>query len=211
MRRILPTKPIVSERAARAAWVVVVVLGAMLGGWLMWMVLQQSDQLRHEQATNQAQDAALAEANRRLIEAGEKPVPTPEPGPAGDPGQVGPAGPAGPTGANGATGAQGVRGPIGARGLQGIRGLNGRDGAPGPEGPAGPQGEKGDKGEKGDTGEQGPAGPEGPPGPAGSDGQDGADAFPFTFSFTVQTNPAQSVTYTCTITSPEAVTCSSQQ
>lgn len=191
MRHILPREPVISERAARIAWVVVMVLGALLAAWLVWTVVHQSDQIRHEQAVNQAQDESLAEANRRLVEAGEKPVPTPEPG---EPGQVGPQGPTGAPGATGATGPrgpQGVRGPAGARGLQGIPGLDGRDGAPGP---AGPQGERGEKGE---PGAQGPAGPEGPPGPAGTDGQDGADAYPFSFTFVLRFNPAQ--TYTCTV------------
>ena len=200
MRHILPSEPIVTKRAARIAWTVVAVLAALLAGWLVYTVVHQSDQIRHEQGVNTAQDNSLAEANRRLIEAGEKPVPTPEPGPAGEAGQVGPQGPAGPPGATGPTGSTGPRGHAGKAGVNGERGMTGAPGARGAIGLPGPQGERG---EKGDAGPQGPAGPAGRDGQNGTDGQDGKDgqsAFPFQFSFTVQTTPAQSTTYTVTCT-----------
>jgi len=174
--RIFPRNPQVSRRTVIAAWVVVGALFLALLVWLVVTVASQSDQIRETQAVNTAQDSALAEANRRLTEAGEPPVPTPEPGPAGEPGQVGPVGPVGPPGP------QGVRGPVAARGLQGIRGAAGDDGADGATGAQGP---------KGETGPQGPAGPagtdgaDGQDGTDGTDGTDGADPWPFTFTFTV--------------------------
>lgn len=181
--RLLPSEPHVTKRMVRIAWAIVVLIAVLLLGWIVNTNVQQSDQLTAQQATNAAQDAALDEANRRLIEAGEQPVPTPEPGPAGAVGQPG---------ATGATGASGPRGPRGPQGVRGEPGATGKAGAVGPQGPSGPQGPKG---EPGAAGQQGPAGAD------GTDGQDGADgqsAFPFTFAFTVETNPAQSTTYTVT-------------
>lgn len=204
MRRLLPTEPIVTKRAAVVAWVVVSLIGAILTAWLVWTVVHQSDQIRHEQATNAAQDDSLAEANRRLIAAGEKPVPTPEPGPEGQPGQVGPPGPQGPAGHPGPPGAKGVTGATGAPGARGPQGLRGEPGATGDPGAVGPQGPGGPAGPPGPQGPKGEAGPPGPQGPAGADGKDGADgqsAFPFTFRFTVQNNPVQSTTYIVTCTS----------
>jgi len=174
--RIFPRDPRISRRTEIAAWAVVGALFLALLVWLVVTVADQSDQIRETQAVNQAQDSALAEANRRLTDAGEQPVPTPSAGPAGEPGQVGPVGPVGP---------QGVRGPIGARGLQGIRGAAGEDGA---EGSTGATGATGAQGETGETGEQGPAGADGTDGADGqdgTDGTDGADPWPFTFTFTV--------------------------
>jgi hypothetical protein len=50
----------------------------------------------------------------------------------------------------------------------------------------------------------------GPKGDRGEPGNDGTDAVPFTFRFTVQVNPVQSTTYTCTVTAPDqTVTCNS--
>ena len=179
----LPSDPHVTRRMVRIAWAVVVLIAAMLLGWIIVTNVQQSDQLSTQQATNAAQDAALSEANRRLVEAGEQPVPTPEPGPAGDPGQVGAQGIAGPRGPVGSDGDRGPRGPRGAMGRPGVDGIDGQDGI---------DGAPGSKGDKGDPGQQGPAGTD------GQDGKDGQSAFPFTFSFVVQTNPAQSTTYTVT-------------
>ena len=198
MRHILPSEPIVTKRAARIAWTAVAVLAALIAGWLVVTVVQQSDQIRHEQAVNTAQDNSLAEANRRLIEAGEKPVPTPEPGPAGEPGL---SGPAGPQGIPGSTGPTGRRGLPGRNGVNGERGMTGAPGARGAIGLPGPQGERGEKGDTGETGPQGPAGPagaDGQNGTDGADGKDGASPFPFTFRFTVQTSPVQSTTYIVT-------------
>jgi len=192
--------PRASKRAVAVAWTLVALLMVALWLWPIITVVRWSDDLRETQAVNQAQDSALAEANRRLAEAGEPPVTTPEPGPAGEPGQVGPQGPAGPPGP------QGPRGPAGARGLQGIRGALGEPGAEGATGATGATGAQGPAGPQGETGEQGPQGPVGPAGADGADGtdgqdgQDGASPFPFAFRFTVQINPAQSTTYVVTCT-----------
>lgn len=191
--------------------------------------------------TNAAQDEALEEANRRLEQAGRRPVmfPTPEPviGPPGAAGATGPRGPAGvsivgPPGPRGLPGKDGqsIVGPVGPRGEPGADGADGRDGES-IVGPTGPRGETGQAatptqiraavddfcgqgrcvGPVGPQGERGPAGPagadstvpgpQGPPGPAGEPGQ---SAYPFTFSFTVQQNPAQATTYTVTCTAPGA-------
>jgi hypothetical protein len=200
MMRLFPAEPCASKRSVRIAWGVVLILVFMLAAWLIATLLRQSDQIRETQAVNQAQDSALAEANRRLIEAGERPVPTPSPGPAGEPGSVGPSGPPGP---RGPAGPRGLLGTQGARGLQGIRGALGEEGAEGATGATGAQGPKGETGATGVTGPQGPAGPagaDGTDGTNGADGKDGASPFPFTFRFTVQNNPAQSTTYTVTCT-----------
>jgi len=203
--------PRASKRAVVAAWTLVAVLFTALALWLIVTVVQQSNEIKDAQSVNQAQDRALAEANRRLEEAGQRPVPTPEPG---EPGQAGPPGPSGPVGPQGPPGPQGLTGPQGARGKQGIRGALGEPGAEGAAGATGATGAQGPAGPQGPAGEQGP---QGPAGPAGADGQDGAkgptgeDAFPFTFSFTVPSNPAQSTTYTvnctvdgCTVTESSA-------
>jgi len=186
--RIFPRDPRISRRAEIAAWAMVGALFLALLVWLVATVANQSDQIRETQAVNTAQDSALAEANRRLTEAGEPPVPTPEPGPAGEPGQVGPVGPVGPPGP------QGVRGPMGARGLQGIRGAAGEEGA---EGSTGGTGATGAQGPKGETGEQGPAGADGQD---GTDGTDGASPFPFSFTFTVPSDIPGQDGHTYTIT-----------
>jgi len=195
--------PRASKRAVAAAWTLVAVLFTALALWLIVTVVQQSNEIKDAQSVNQAQDRALAEANRRLEEAGQRPVPTPEPGEPGQAGPPGPPGPSGPVGPQGPPGPQGLTGPQGARGKQGIRGALGEPGAEGATGATGATGTQGPAGPQGPAGEQGP---QGPAGPAGADGQDGAkgatgeDAFPFTFSFTVQTTPAQSTTYTVTCT-----------
>lgn len=193
-----------SPRVVRAAWVIVTILAVSVAGWLVWTVLHQADQITQARAVNDAQNDALTKANSRLVNLGAQPVPTPEPGPAGEPGIVGPAGPPGTDGKAGRDGKDGSDGARGARGLRGIPGLDGRDGAPGQDGTDGIDGQDGQDGAQG------------PPGPAGADGQDGADgkdgqsAFPFTFRFTVQQNPAQSTTYTvhctadgCTVTTDQ--------
>lgn len=110
-----------------------------------------------------------------------------------------------------------------ARGqCQGSAGRPGRDGAPGVRGPPGAAA----------TGPQGPAGPgpsdaqvqsavadycnahgncQGPKGDTGPPGRDGQDAYPFTWTFTVQVNPAQTQTFTCTLTDPsQTAVCQSQ-
>jgi len=189
--------PRASKRAVAAAWTLVAVLFTALALWLIVTVVQQSNEIKDAQSVNQAQDRALAEANRRLEEAGQRPVPAPEPG---EPGQAGPPGPSGPVGPQGPPGPQGLTGPQGARGKQGIRGALGEPGAEGATGATGAQGPAGPQGPAGEQGPQGPAGPAGADGQDGAKGATGEDAFPFTFSFTVQTTPAQSTTYTVTCT-----------
>lgn len=174
-----------------AAFVVVQVL--VITG-LLWALnqLQAGSDARDRQAGEiAALEAGLDEANARLAEQGEPPVPVPvpsspprsapqiilgEPGPAGPTGPPGPPGPRGSQGRTGPPGEIGPAGPVGARGEsgeQGAAGAAGEDGATGavgasgPQGPVGPAGPKGDTGAKGDQGTQGPQGPEGPPGPAG--------------------------------------------
>ncbi len=127
----------------------------------------------------------------------------------------------GPPGPQGPPGVDGVNGTDGTDGENGRNGRNGKDGDPGSDGQDGTNGEDGAdglNGADGAPGETGPAGPAGPPGPQGeqgvpgTDGQDGADAVPFTFSFTVQQNPAQSTTYVCTITQADSnVVCQEQE
>lgn len=233
--------PVPSSRTVRVLLVLATLLAVAIVAWLFYLVLSLSaqskdtevelhqsaldrDQLR---AQNARQDAALAEANKQLAEAGKPQVPVP----AEPTAVVGPRGPAGANGANasdaqvvaavnafcsvrndctgpmgprGATGPAGPKGDTGAQGEQGERGLTG---APGPAGPTGAKGPKGDTGPAGaDSTVPGPAGPAGPTGPAGK------DAYPFTFTFTVQDNPVQSTTYTCTVTDPNTpATCTPAQ
>ena len=66
-----------------ARWLLLAALFGLIG----FGMASLADRIDAQQATNQAQDAALDEANRRLVEAGEQPVPTPPPGP---PGEAGP-------------------------------------------------------------------------------------------------------------------------
>ena len=184
--RLFPDEPRATRRAVVLAWASVALLAICLALWLVVTVVHLSDENRQTQAVNAAQDSALAEANRRLTEAGEQPVPTPEPGPAGEPGQIGEQGEPGPPGAHGDIGPPGPPGP---RGLMGRPGRDGIDGARGATGATGAPGPKGDPGAPGSAGADGKD---------GTDGQDGQDAFPFTFRFTIQTNPAQTTTYTVT-------------
>ena len=243
--RILPTKPHrVSARAVRIAWALVAVLALLLTVWLVAAVIQQSNQIRHEQSVNQAQDDSLAEANRRLIEAGKQPVPTPEPGPAGEPGpapsdeQVAAAVTTyctvhdcdGPTaeevalavasycdGHGDCTGPRGAP-PTDAQILaqtrtfcashgdcRGRAGTDGQDGANGTDGVDGKDGRGITATQINDQGHLIISYSDGTSvdlgrvvGLDGKDGVDGKDAFPFTFSFTVETNPSQSTTYTVT-------------
>lgn len=221
--RLFPTEPHATKRAVRLAWAFVVLLAVLLAMWLVVTVVRQSDRLDAQQSTNQAQDAALAEANRRLTEAGQQPVPTPEPGPAGQPGP-------GPTDAQVAaavaaychtTGVCDGRAPTaqqvssavssycaGGRcvGRPGVSGQPGEEGGTGAAGATGP-GPTSDQiaeavatycADGRCTGPAGADGVNGTNGQNGANGQDGQSAFPFTFTFTVQTNPAQSTTYTVT-------------
>lgn len=87
-------------------------------------------------------------------------------------------------------------------------------------GPAGPAGEAGSAGEDAPPPSQDQVdeavraycdsrgGCRGPQGEPGEQGEPGQDAVPFRFTFTVQLNPVQSQTYTCTITEAnQSVTC----
>jgi hypothetical protein len=229
-----------SRRTVHAVWYVAAALLIVLVAWLAWAVvttdqrLEKADAELREQAAsiaaareNQERLARSAENNaeaaavlaEQVRELGERPAvePTQLPevieGPPGEPGQRGQRGPQGPSGDVGETGDRGPRGYMGRVGERGPQGEMGPRGEPGATGPKGEPGEPGATGATGPQGPPGPAGergPQGPPGPAGSNGSDGRDAFPFTFSFIVEDNPAQSTTYTCTITDPaEPATCTS--
>lgn len=213
--------PTPSRRALTiGVWVIVVLVIAIIAAMMVLIVQLTKDTQELEQRTDASradrnamrhdldtQQAALAEANRRLRRAGEDPVSTPEakddpvekiiplPGPRGLRGLPGEDGRDGSDGRT-VRGENGSAGSSGADGESGAPGAKGDTGAPGPAGPAG------------EPGPAGPGGPAGPPGPAGPAGQ---SAFPFTFSFTVQQNPAQATTYTvtcradgCTVTSDAA-------
>lgn len=131
-------------------------------------------------------DAGVCSRARAVQDNPDTPVaPTPVPGPQGPRGFTGLTGLTGDTGATGRPGDDGRRGSVGRDGI----GVTGETGAAGLVGP------------------QGEVGPEGPQGQPGADGKDGQSAFPFVFEFTVETNPAQSTTYTvscdqggCTVT-----------
>jgi hypothetical protein len=163
--------PVPSETVIRLTVLAILVAGLVLMlliGVRLYVLSQndreQAEQIGRLEGTNSAQDEALAEANRRLEEAGEPPVEvpaTPAPGEQGETGEQGDTGETGPRGLTGATGPQGPRGEAGKRGPRGFTGIDG------PVGPAGPAGADGA------TGPQGPQGPKGEPGPPGADGEQG--------------------------------------
>jgi hypothetical protein len=93
-------------------------------------------------------------------------VPTPEPGPQGDPGLPG---------KKGDKGDRGEKGDDGKQGLPGVPGFDGKDGETGLKGDVGDRGEPGEKGEKGDKGEQGETGEVGLQGEKGDKGDKGED------------------------------------
>jgi hypothetical protein len=113
------------------------------------------------------------------------------------------------------------RGPAGSDGQDGADGRNGEDGAPGADGRDGADGSDAPPPSQAQVDQAvatycdargGCRGPKGDRGEPGTDGRDGQDAVPFTFSFTVQVNPVQQQTYTCTVTAPDqTVTCSSDE
>lgn len=211
--------PVPSDRALRwLKWVVAIAILASIIG-MAFAFQQLSDRLDEsaadvdsladvnavQDATISAQQSALDQANERLQNAGESPVPLPElptpaPGPTGATGATGPRGPAGApgddgqdgaAGATGPTGARGAAGPTGKAGEPGLPGATGTAGATGPRGEAGPAGPKGDKGEpgpKGDAGEPGPRGERGPAGPQGDPGPAGPQGIPGIVNVT--TSPA---------------------
>ena len=198
--------PVPSARALRIL-VVFVVANAILGSlWLIWTVASvDQENEKQDAALSQAQEEreslktanslqqeaidkqqeALNEANRRLAEAGETPVPPPIVNNVTVPGEQGATGLRGPRGFTGDQGPRGFRGPPGpvgpvgpagddgadgTDGTDGLNGTDGTDGADGATGPAGPKGDKGEPGPKGDQGDPGPAGPAGPAGPTGPAG-----------------------------------------
>jgi hypothetical protein len=187
--------PVPSERVVRIALVAMIALGIAVAMWLVWTLLSLGHQVqeqRDENATqsaallslrdtNASQDAALEEANRRLVAAGKNPITIPP----GSPGNTGPRGPRGYPGPTGPKGRRGetIVGPTGARGVAGPAGARGNTG---PAGATGTQGPTGQQGPQGAPGEQGPA------------GEPGKDPWPFVFSFTVDSVGQGSTTYTVT-------------
>jgi hypothetical protein len=201
--RLLPATPRATRRAVVLAWTLVVLLALLLAGWLVVTVVRQSNAIRDAETTNAAQDKALAEANRRLTNAGQPPVPTPSPGPAGLPGQPGPQGPP-PTNtqvlqavvnycASGACTRQPTARQVAAAVAAYCEARSDCRGRPGAHGDTGTAGQPGSKGAQGAPG-PGPTadqivaavndycatrdncrGPAGPAGPAGADGKNGTD------------------------------------
>ncbi|MEO5664888.1 MAG: hypothetical protein ABIR39_16585 [Nocardioides sp.] len=184
--------PVPSSRSLIVgAWVIVLVIVALIVWMLATIGRLSSDAVQTQSEldeakgqagevfatlveTNEAQDAALAEANRRLRKAGKQPVPTPATPEVviGEPGEAGATGARGLQGEPGADG-RSVVGPAGPPGRPGVDGVDGQS-IVGPDGPAGKVGDPGKDGQsvtgaKGDTGDRGPEGPAGPVGPAGAD------------------------------------------
>jgi hypothetical protein len=189
--------PVPSERMTRIALIAMIVVGIVVASWLIWTLLSLGREVNQQQDegralsgdisslrdTNALQDAALEEANRRLVAAGERPITVPP----GSPGDVGPRGP------------RGYPGPTGATGPKGATGTRGKTGATGPI-PTVPPGQQGATGPAGPAGAKGDTGPQGPLGPQGDRGEPGTDAFPFKFAFTVDNPPIGSTTYIVTCT-----------
>ncbi|GAB2762158.1 hypothetical protein [Nocardioides pakistanensis] len=97
------------------------------------------------------------------------------------------------------------RGPAGEDGADGQPGAAGADGRDGMDAPP-PTQEQVDAAVVSYCNANG--GCRGPQGPRGEQGPAGVSAVPFSFTFTVDLNPVQSRTYTCTITDPDQpVTC----
>jgi hypothetical protein len=106
-------------------------------------------------------------------------------------------------------GPRGAPGQDGADGRDGVDGEDGTDGQDGADAPPPTQAQVDAAVARYCDANGGCRGPKGDRGEPGTDGKDGQDAVPFTFSFTVQVNPVQQQTYTCTVTAPgESVTCS---
>lgn len=167
-RAPVPSRRVVSGMTT--GLVMLVALGVIgLVAAAIWLVVRVNDM----QATNTAQDAAIREANERLVDAGEPPVtvpPTPSEPEQGEPGETGEAGPAGPAGPRGLPGVDGTDGQDGKRGPRGFTGIDGTQGPPGADGATGPQGAQGPQGPKGEAGPPGPAGEQGPQGATGPAG-----------------------------------------
>lgn len=220
--------PVPSHRAVRFAWVAVAAALLLLILGLVWVIfttgahLDASDRklehTNHRLDTAQAEQQRLATAARRNATAasalaaqvrklGGRPVVKPSTLPVPNPG---------PRGARGETGLPGRRGkpgpaPTMAQIQRAVQTHCVKIPCRGPRGPAGRNGEPGADGAQGPAGPAGAPGKDGQPGPAGERGDRGRDAYPFTFTFVVPVNPAQSYTYTCTVTDPsEPVTCVQQ-
>lgn len=212
--------PIPSRRALTVGmWIAAAAIAALVI-WMLVIISRLSDDTvrterdlseAREQArdvfgeladTNAAQDEALVEANRRLEQAGKRPVTVPDPepiiGPAGDPGATGATGPRGPAGVSivGPPGPRGlpgedgqsIVGPAGPRGEPGADGADGKDGVDGRDGESivGPTGPRGETGQAATSTQIraavddfcgqgrciGPVGPQGERGPAGPAGAD---------------------------------------
>jgi hypothetical protein len=189
---VTPTEPRLlppPRRTIRNVWILyVIALGLAVAVLLLWNRSIDSDHnAKHAVRVAQANQAALATANARLLQVGAKPVPTPTStlgarGAPGPPGPSGPSGPPGPSGASGSPGARGAHGPSGApeaAGADGQNGAQGPQGVPGPSGPPGPSGAAGKDGTNGQDGRD------------GTNGQDGQPPVSWTFTDGVQT-------WTCT-------------
>lgn len=121
---MLDRLPVPSQRTVR--WMALAV-GLLIAAGLVWLIASVvvllsgygdlNRSVDHLRSTNAAQDEALDEANERLVEAGEQPVPVPdtpaEPGEPGEPGDPGETGPMGPRGRNRADGSARVPGAAG--------------------------------------------------------------------------------------------------
>lgn len=118
--------------------------------WILDQLAADDDERARQQSEITALQAGLDEANDRLAEQGEPPVPVPsvepgevtqppqiilgEPGPEGDRGPAGVRGPQGRTGPPGETGPRGPLGPRGEAGIDGADGSNGSNGTNGADG-----------------------------------------------------------------------------
>lgn len=166
------------------AWLAASVAGLYANAHELDSRLDHAHAVRTELLTTQEQQQrALDEANRRLRHHDVEPVQVPAGVASGPVGPMGPPGAVGSTGERGVQGARGPAGPAGPAGERGPRGFPGGVGAAGavgttgavgpagPQGPPGPKGDPGPAGPQGDAGAQGPAGPAGPTCPDGYHGQ----------------------------------------
>lgn len=205
------------RRRAAGKVVAFVVVQVLVIAGLIWALnqLQAGTDERDLQAVEiAALEAGLDEANARLAEQGEPPVPVPssaprpapqiilgEPGPpgprgeqgrTGPPGEIGPRGPLGPRGPKGEAGTDGEPGAVGAAGSDGAAGIPGEQGPQGEPGPQGVHGEQGPAGPQGAKGDTGPQGPQGPPGAAGPTCPEGST--PQSYYVQTRTDPMMPLT-----------------
>jgi hypothetical protein len=171
------------------SWLIPLAVMATIGVFLAVILteLDADDQAREQQhAEIVALQAGLDEANARLTEQGEPPVPVPEVEPGTD--TPAPQIIIGERGFTGATGPQGRTGPPGETGPPGRPGKDGMDGRPGADGLDGEPGADGAAGADGKDGLDGLPGKDGVDGAPGKDGLPGKDGAPGT---------ALPGTYTC--------------